>query len=91
MCAAVIVVVGSGSGGTCIGNQLHAYVACVYVYVCLCVSFCAFQGERQRSSGPFLLYNVVERVSFAPYKSHFHFYFRWLNVPRDLGGNSALC
>ena len=41
------------------------------------------KSVRQLGSGHFSPYITIERVSFAPYKSHLHFYFRWLHVPRD--------
>lgn len=40
-------------------------------------------GKRDRETQGLFSYITVERVSFALYKSHSHFYFRWLHVPRD--------
>ena len=46
---------------------------------CFCVSVCVM-GERDGEAQGLFSYATVERVSFAPCKSHFHFYFRRLHV-----------
>lgn len=53
----------------------------MYVVVVAAAFECA--GKRDREAQGLFSYITVERVSFAPYKSHFHFYFRWLHVPGD--------